>query len=91
MASLCDNEFFHCLMFPGSIPPIEITLNSLSMTARDIVTRARDLNCLQPSLALMSDVNFDGEMIDFSSGTFLGLPNPLEFEVVAGRWTVSRD
>ena len=60
-----------------------------TLTERNIATRADKLGCLQPPVALRSDVNQNGAFIDFLSDTVLGLLNPLEFEVTANRWQVS--
>ena len=57
-------------------------------TERNLTTRAGRLGCLQPPVALRSDVNHNGGTVDFTSDTVLGLPNPLVFEMTADRWQV---
>ena len=73
--------------------PLESTLLTNAsilntLPERDITTRADQLGCLQPPVALRSEVNENGAPIDFLSDTVLGLPNPLEFGVSANRWQV---
>lgn len=85
----CDNEFFTCARPLGT--PRE-TLSSLldivdgSSPAED---RARALQCVQPQTAIKSDTNSDGGFIDFTGPTFLGLLNPIEFQIDADEWEVS--
>ena len=85
----CDNVFFYCLMPLGSVPS-NSTIFSLA-DENDLITRATGLGCLQPSTALRSDINENGDTINFfnPSGMVLGLSSPLEFEVTAVRWQVS--
>ena len=84
----CDNQFFYCLMPLGSVPSNSTIFSTED--ENDVIVRARDLGCLQPSTALRSDVNRNGGTIDFfdPSGRVLELPNPLEFVVNAIRWQV---
>ena len=84
----CDNEFFYCLMPLGSVRSNSVIFSTED--ENDLVTRAIDLGCLQPSTALRSNTNGNGVPIDFfdPSEMVLGLPNPLEFEVTAVRWQV---
>ena len=86
IAIACDNEFFYCLMPLGNVPLTDTIVDSVR--ERNVTTRADQLGCLQPSVALRSDVNDDGGTINFLSDTVLGLSNPLEFEVTADRWQV---
>ena len=60
----CDNEFFYCLMPLENTPLTDNVVDSL--TERDIITRADQLGCLQPPVALRSDENDDGGIINFS-------------------------
>ena len=81
----CDDEFFYCLFPLGSFLLESTVFESVSEV--DTVTRAEQLGCLQPSTALRSDVDTDGEGPGF--GPVLGLSNPLQFEVTADRWQVN--
>ena len=83
----CDNEFFYCLMPLDSIPLTESDNISDTVLVDDRVNARA--GCLQPSTAQRSEINLNGEMIDFRSEIVLGLPNPLEFEMSAVRWQVS--
>ena len=83
----CDNEFFYCLMPLGSTPLTNSDILS-TLPERDITTRAGQLGCLQPPVALRSNENGNGAQIDFNADTVLGLPNPLKFEVTADKWQV---
>ena len=57
------------------------TLGELNAT---LVGREGILQCLQPPpAAFRSGVNTNGASIDFSGTMFLGVPNPLEFQVNA--------
>ena len=83
----CDNVFFYCLRRLGSpLPQVDyVRLSSFRKT----VSRANELGCTQPSIALRSHVNLNSVFVNFNSDTVLGLPNPLVFEVTADRWQVS--
>ena len=82
----CDSEFFYCLMPLGGLVITDDIVSSLP--ERDITTRADQLGCLETPTALRSDVDTDGESLNFLADTFLGLPNPMEFRVTASRWQV---
>ena len=87
LSDRCDNQFFTCLM-PFQNNPSTVTILS-TISEESASTRGEELGCSQPPAALNTTVlNMNGEAIDFSSGMFLGLPNPLEFEVTADRWQV---
>lgn len=74
----CDNEFFSCARPLGT--PRE-TLSSLIDTVS--LDRAEALQCIQPLAAIRSTTNTDGASIDFEGPTFLGLANPIGFEIDA--------
>ena len=84
----CDNEFFYCLMTLESAPLTETIVDTL--TERNVTTRSDQLGCLQPPVALRSDVNQNGVPINFLNDSVLSLPNPLEFEVTADKWQVRK-
>ena len=60
-----------------------------TISIQSVEERAELLQCLQPPGALRSDINRDGNVIDFQGTTFLGLPNPLQFTVISSQWEVS--
>ena len=72
--------FLYCVRALGTPEP---TLSTLV----DTDNRARRLQCIQSMGS--SSVNSDGDSIDFSRPMFLGIPNPMEFPVVASEWEVS--
>ena len=72
----------------GNMPLTNTIVDTLS--ERNIATRAGQLGCLQPLVALRSDENVNGATIDFLNDSVLGLPNPLEFEVTADKWQVKK-
>ena len=79
----------HALQGTGCVRVLgtpEPTLGALEDTVWD-VNRARRLQCIQ---SRSSRVNRDGGSVDFSRPTFLGIPNPMEFPVIASEWEVSR-
>lgn len=82
----CDNEFFFCTRPLGTALP-EFPGNSVPEIA--VESRARSLQCLQPSGALRSRIDINAAQMDFSSNGFLGLSNPMEFEMVAPKWEVN--
>ena len=82
----CDNVFFYCLMPLGSVPSNSTIFSTENENA--LITRARDLGCLQLSTALRSDRSGDDDVL-LLSNPGMGLSNPLEFEVTAVRWQVS--
>ncbi len=85
----CDNEFFFCLR-PLGAAPLSTTLVSNYTGENSVTARARNLGCLESPPALRSsEVDFNGNLDDFASPTFLGLPNPIEFSVMATKWEVS--
>ena len=62
------------------------TLSALEDTVSDD-NLATPLECIQ---SRSSSENSDGGSIDFSRPMFLGIPNPMEFPVIASEWEVSR-
>ncbi len=80
----CDNEFFFCVRALGA--PVDKT----PATSGSVTNRAGGLQCLNPSSAIISNINRDGSHIDFSDDTFLGVRNPMEFQVTASLWEVSK-
>ena len=84
----CDNEFFFC------VRPLEATVPSLATlrqtdSERSVQSRAGLLQCLQPPAAFRSSTVMDGAAIDFTGPLFLGIPNPMTFQVTASAWEVS--
>ena len=86
----CDNVFFYCLRPLGTpTSTLEAILENRMIFENSVEDRARELQCLQPPPAFRSDRNMDDRFIDFSETEFLGLPNPMEFQVNASMWEVS--
>ena len=89
-AALCDNEFLYCLR-PFSLP--DQPLQALQATAEEIVfsARAAMLQCLEFPSAIRTDVdnNADATSPIFFNSTYLGIPNPILFEVESPQWEVS--
>ena len=83
----CDNEFFACVRpLNTSRPTLQTSIDSVPV--RSLQRRAELLQCLQPPAAIRSGVNTDAGPIDFMGPTFLGTPNPMEFQVTATEWEV---
>ena len=86
----CDNIFFYCLRPLGTpTRTLEAILENRLIFENSIEDHARELQCLQPPPAFRSDRNVDDGFINFSETEFLGLPNPMEFQVNASMWEVS--
>ena len=81
----CDNVFLFCVRPLGTADPM---LRTLEDTISN--NRARELQCMQPPSALRSSEANDGRSINFGMPTFLGIPNPMGFQVTASMWEVSR-
>ncbi len=84
----CDNEFFYCVRPLGS-PSLTLDTLADTISERSISNRAAELQCLQTQAPFRSETNVDGASIDFSQAMFLGVPNPLQFQVTASEWEVS--
>ena len=86
----CENVFFYCVRPSGT--PTQTLETILEDTEFDnlnsIEDRERELQCT-PSLAAFRSTPTN-DFIDFSQPTFLGIPNPMEFQVVANKWEVSK-
>ena len=85
----CDNEFFYCLRPLGtsvqSFEDIEATVDE-----RSLQTRAADLQCMESPSAIRTQVDMDAELTRVFSGVdYLGISNPIAFEVNMKEWTVS--
>lgn len=50
---------------------------------------ATTVQCLQPPAAFRSDRNIDSNYINYAEPMFLGVPNPMEFEVNSSEWEVN--
>ena len=77
--------FLFCVRPLGTADP---TLRTLEDTISNY--RARELQCIQPPSALRSDEANDGSRMNFAGPMFLGILNPMEFQVTASMWEVSR-
>ena len=84
----CDNEFFACVR-PVRTPILTRNSAVASVSEHSLQRRAELLQCLQPPAAIRSGVNTDAGPIDFMGPTFLGTPNPMEFQVNAQTFEVS--
>ena len=89
-AALCDNEFLYCLRRFG-LP--DQSLQVLQDAAREVAfsVRATMLQCLEAPSAIRTDVdvNVDATSPIFFGPTYLGIPNPILFEVESPLWEVS--
>ncbi len=85
----CDNEFFFCVRPLGTPLPAEQALFN-TVSERSVENRSRDLQCLQTLAAFRSQTNNDAASINFQQSTFLGLPNPIVFQVIANVYEVSK-
>ena len=84
----CDNEFLFCLRPFDSVPLSTNTVNN-SRQVQHLATRASNLGCLEPPPAQRSEIDSNGMLSSFTTPTFLGLPNPMDFPVTATKWEVS--
>ena len=84
-SSRCDNQFFFCVRPFGTLAP---SLNTLEAIASD--TLNADLqNMLNCSIPYRSNINFNGQPINYVGQDFLGLPNPIPFMVTSRTQEVS--
>ena len=86
----CDNEFFYCLRpLRASNLASQIITNTVS--ERSLVTRATALQCLgSPAAVRTNTVDMDAPASQVFSGMeYLGIDNPIMFEVTAEKWEVS--
>jgi hypothetical protein len=82
----CDNVFFCCVRPLGT--PTQ-TLQTISEDVESTIgSRRRELQCIQATV-FQSSPNDNSAFIDFSSPSFLGIPNPMEFEIGDSEWEVS--
>ena len=88
--ALCDNEFLYCLR-PFGLP--DQPLQALRDATREVAfsARAAMLQCLEFPSAIRTDVdnNVDATSPIFFGPTYLGMPNPILFEVESPQWEVS--
>ena len=84
----CENVFFYCVRPLGTPTQTLETVLGDTVFEDSIEDRERELQCT-PSLAAFRSTPTD-DFIDFSQPTFLGIPNPMEFQVVANKWEVSK-
>ena len=86
----CDNEFFYCLRpLRASNLASQIITNTVS--ERSLVTRATTLQCLESPAAvrtILVDMDAPASQV-FSGMEYLGIDNPIMFEVTAEKWEVS--
>ena len=89
-AALCDNEFLYCLRSFG-LP--DQPLQALQDATREVAfsARAAMLQCLEAPPAIRTDVDVDVDATSpiFFGSTYLGMPNPILFEVESPQWEVS--
>ena len=87
----CDNEFFYCLRPLGTKGPVQ-SCQDIQATAdeRSLQTRAAALQCLESPSAVRTQVDINAAPTRVFSGVdYLGISNPIVFEVNMKEWTVS--
>ena len=85
----CNNEFFYCLRPLGT--PVQ-SLQGIQATVdeRSLQTRAAALQCLESPSAVRTQVDMNAAPTrNFSGVDYLGISNPIAFEVNMKEWTVS--
>ena len=63
--------------------------NQFSYCLRAVGTKPSTLGGCNNTTMVTTEVNFNGEVVDFNQSTVLGLPNPLSLTGLARRWEVS--
>ena len=84
----CDNEFLFCLRSFDSAPLSTQAVKD-SIREPNATIRGSTLECLASPPARRSSIDWNdmfGQFGNFSSSMFLGLPNPMEFSVIATKW-----
>lgn len=84
----CDNEFFYCLR---PLRASNLARQDIMDTVgeRSLETRATTLQCLESPAAIRTDTDTDAASRVFSGVEYLGIDNPMMFEVTAKKWEVS--
>ena len=85
----CDNEFFYCLR-PLGTPVQSFKYIEATVDERSPQTRAAALQCMESPSAVRTQVDINAAPIRVFSGVdYLGISNPIAFEVNMKEWTVS--
>ena len=86
----CDNEFLYCLR-PFGLPDQPLQVLQQATTERAFSAEAAVLQCLEAPPAIRTDVDVDVDATSpiFFGPTYLGMPNPILFEVESPLWEVS--
>ena len=88
-SSNCDNEFFYCLR-PLGIPVQSFEDIEATADERSLQTRAAALQCMESPSAVRTQVDMNAARTrNFSGVDYLGISNPIAFEVNMKEWTVS--